>query len=166
MIATNNAVYYKKAGQTSWTIYSTGLPSRRAPTGFSMFDNGTSQARIRYSSYGRAIWESAFDNLRSYSAQIIFDSDTTITCSTPSIQVRDGSLGAVNTPLTYTWNFQGGSPLVAFTSTAAVSYSATGIYTIPLTIKDALNNISTKTISKYIQVISCNTDTVPGKHFL
>lgn len=163
LIATNNAVYYKKAGQTSWTIYSTGLPSRRAPTGFSMFDNGTSQARIRYASYGRAIWESAFDNLRSYSAQIIFDSDTTITCSTPSIQVRDGSLGAVNTPLTYTWNFQGGSPSVAFTSTAAVSYSATGIYTISLTIKDALNNISTKTISKYIQVISCNTDTVPGK---
>src|SRR6185369_13791676 len=69
-IATNNAVYYKKAGATTWTNYSTNLPSRRSPTEFSMYDDGTNQARIRYASFGRAIWESAFDNLRPFTANI------------------------------------------------------------------------------------------------
>lgn len=160
-VATNNAVYYKKAGQTVWTNYSTNLPSRRSPTGFSMFDNGTNQAKIRYASFGRAIWESGFDNLRAFNAQILF-SDTTITCNSPNIQMWDGSVGTNNAPITYTWNFPGGTPANAFTYTASVSYPATGIYTISLTIKDALNNISTKTVSKFIQVINCNTDTIPG----
>lgn len=160
-IATNNAVYYKKAGQTSWTNYSTNLPSRKSPTGFSMFDNGTNQARIRFATYGRGIWESAFDNLRAFSAQILFTGDSTITCNSPSIHLSDGSLGTTNTPLTYTWNFPGGSPATAFTPTASVTYSATGVYSISLTIKDALNNVSTKNITRFIQVINCNTDTIP-----
>ena len=55
MVATNNAVYYKQAGQTSWTNYSTGLPTK-SPTGFSMYDNGTSQSRIRCTTYGGEMW--------------------------------------------------------------------------------------------------------------
>lgn len=160
-VATNNAVYYKKAGQTSWTNYSSNLPARRAPTGFSMFDNGTNQSRIRYASYGRAIWESAFDNLRAFSAEILFN-DTTITCSSPTIQFTDGSVGTNNATLTYTWNFPGGTPATAFTPSASVSYPSTGIYTISLTVKDGLNTVSTRSISKYIQVIKCNADTLPG----
>lgn len=162
MLATNNAVYYKKAGQTTWTNYSTALPTRKSPTGFSMYDNGTSQARIRYATYGRGIWESGFDKLREFSANMIFASDTVITCASPSMQVIDGSLGTLNTPITYTWNFPGGTPAAAFTSSAAVGYTATGLYTISLTIRDALNAVSTKTVSKFIQVIPCNADTVPG----
>ena len=161
-VATNNAVYYKKAIQTTWTNYSSNLPSRRSPTGFSMYDDGTNQARIRYACFGRAIWESAFDNLRVYNAEIIFNSDTTITCSSPSIQVTDGSIGVNAAPLTYTWNFPGGSPATAFTSSVNVSYSVSGTYTMSLTIKDALNTVSTKTLHKYIQVLNCNPDTVPG----
>ncbi|WP_317897114.1 LamG-like jellyroll fold domain-containing protein [Aurantibacillus circumpalustris] len=162
-VATNNAVYYKKASQTTWTNYSTNLPSRRSPTGFSMFDNGTNQARIRYASFGRAIWESGFDNLRAYNAAIIFNSDTTLTCSSPSLKLEDGSVGINNGPLTYTWNFPGGTPTTVNTSTASVTYTVSGTYIISLTIKDALNAISTKTLSKFIQVINCNTDTIPGK---
>jgi len=161
LIATNNAVYYKKAGQTNWTNYSSNLPSRKAPTGFSMFDNGTNQARIRYASYGRAMWESPFDNLRALSAQILL-SDTTITCTSPSIQVNDGSVGTVNAPVSYTWNFPGGTPSLAFTQSASISYTASGTYTIALTIRDGLNAVSTKTLTRYIQVIGCNPDTIPG----
>lgn len=162
-VATNNAVYYKKGGQTTWTNYGTNLPSRRSPTGFSMYDDGTNQARIRYASFGRAIFETSFDNLRDFTAAIILKSDTTITCSSPSIQVMDGSVGINNGPITYTWNFPGGTPATAFTQSASVFYSSTGIYTISLTIKNALNAVSTKTLSKFIQVLSCNTDTIPDK---
>lgn len=165
MLATNNAVYYKKAGQTSWTNYSTGLPGRKSPTGFSMFDNGTTQARIRYSSYGRGVWETGFDNLRAFASNIIL-SDSVITCSSPSLQVFDGTVGGINTPLSYTWTFPGGLPASANTSSAAVVYTATGNYSITLTVNDALNNISTKTITKFIQVISCAADTVPGNCLL
>lgn len=161
-VATNNAVYYKKSGQTSWTNYSSNLPSRRSPTGFSMFDNGTTQARIRYATFGRAMWESAFDNVRAFSSQIIVNSDTSITCANPTVQFMDGSVGTTNAPITYTWSFPGGSPAASNASLANVSYSSTGVYSISLIIKDALNNTSTKTISKYIQVINCITDTLPG----
>lgn len=161
-IATNNAVYYKKAGQTSWTIYSTGLPPRKSPTGFSMYDDGTTQARIRYASYGRGMWESGFDNLRVLNANMIFLSDTVITCSTPSVLIQDGSVGTLNTPLSYTWNFPGGAPATVFTASAAVVYSVSGTYSISLTVRDAMNNVSSKTITRFIQVISCNADTIPG----
>lgn len=162
MVATNNAVYYRKANQTSWTIYNSGLPIRKSPSGFSMFDDGTSQARIRYASYGRAMWESGFDNLRAFNSNIIFASDTVITCSSPAVLMRDGSVGTNNAPITYTWNFPGGTPATVFTPSASVVYSVTGTYSISLTIRDALNNVSTKTITKLIQVISCAADTVPG----
>jgi hypothetical protein len=161
-IATNNAIYYKKAGQTSWTNYSTNLPTRRSPTGFSMFDNGTTQARIRYASFGRAMWESAFDNLRDLSAQIIVNNDTSITCASPSVQFMDGSVGLNNGPITYTWSFPGGTPATSNATLVNVSYSVTGVYSISLSIKDAMNTVSTKTITRLIQVINCNADTLPG----
>jgi photosystem II stability/assembly factor-like uncharacterized protein len=161
-IATNNAVYYKKAGQTTWTIYSTNLPGRRAPTDFSMYDDGTNRSLIRYATYGRAIWESPFDNLREYKAQIAVIGDSTLTCTNPTIQFADGSTGTINTPLTYVWSFPGGTPASSNASSQIVSYPSTGTYDITLSITDALNNTSTKTISKYIQVITCTPDTIPG----
>lgn len=161
-IATNNAVYYKKAGQTTWTNYSTNLPARRSPTAFHMYDDGTNQSLLRYATYGRGIWESPFDNLRAYSAQIVIKGDSTITCAHPAIQFEDGSIGTTNTPLTYAWSFPGGTPSTSSVAQQDVTYTTTGTYSITLTITDALNNVSTKTISKYIQVISCDPDTVPG----
>jgi hypothetical protein len=161
-IATNNAVYFKKVGQVTWTNYSTNLPGRRSPTGFTMFDNGTNQSVIRYCSYGRGVWETPFDNLRAYSAQIIVNGDTNITCNNPSLQFASGSLGTNNTPISYAWSFPGGSPASSSASTQNVTYTTTGTYNITLTITDALNNVSSKTISKYIQVIACDADTIPG----
>lgn len=161
-VATNNAVYYLKSGQTSWTIYNSGLPTRKSPTGFSMYDDGTNRAKIRYASYGRAMWESGFSNLRAFNANILFESDSVITCSTPSVILKDGTVGGNNTPLTYTWTLAGASPSVAYTSSVAAIYSVTGTYTLSLTVKDANNAVSTKTLAKFIQVIPCATDTVPG----
>jgi len=162
-VATNNAVYYLKSGQTSWTIYNSGLPTRKSPTGFSMFDDGTTQARIRYASYGRGMWESGFSNLRAFAANIIFESDSVITCASPTIKLNDGTVGGNNTPLSYTWTLVGATPSLANTPSVAAVYSVTGQYTISLTVKDASNAVSTKTLSKFIQVINCAADTIPGQ---
>lgn len=161
-IATNNAVYYKKAGQTTWTNYSTNLPTRKAPTEFSMFDNGTNESRIRYATYGRGVWESPFSNLRPLKAQIIVTSDTTITCTNNAVTFADGSIGTVNAPITYKWSFVGGSPTTSNASSVNVVFPTTGTYTVQLTVTDGLGNSSSTSISKFIQVISCNADTVPG----
>ncbi|MES2778023.1 MAG: LamG-like jellyroll fold domain-containing protein [Bacteroidota bacterium] len=161
-IATNNAVYYKKSGQTTWTNYSTNLPGRRAPTDFSMYDDGTSQSLIRYSSYGRGMWETPFGNLRALSAHFVTNGDSNLTCANPSIQFADASVGTTHTPVAYAWSFPGGTPASSSSATQNVTYATTGVYSATLTITDALNNSSTKTITKNIQVISCTPDTIPG----
>ncbi len=161
-VATNNAVYYRKTGAATWTNYSTNLPARRAPSDFSMFDDGTSQARIRYCSFGRGMWESPFSNLRELKAEIVVASDSTITCGSPTIQFADGSVGTNNTPITYAWSFPGGTPSSSSATQVNVTYPSNGTYTISLTVTDGLNNTSTKTISRFIQVINCAPDSVAG----
>lgn len=150
-IATNNAVYYKKIGQANWTNYSTNLSARRSPTEFAMFDNGSNQAKIRYFSYGRAVFESSFDNLRVFNANIIAN-DSLITCNDPTVQFVEGCFGATNLPITYSWSFPGGTPATSTASTVDVSYPTTGTYSITLTATNGLGVTSSKTISKFIQV--------------
>jgi len=150
-IATNNAVYYKKAGATTWTNYSTNLPGRKAPTEFSMYDDGTNQSRIRYASFGRAIWESGFDNLRPFSANIVVG-DSVIDCDNSAVLYTQGCVGAVNTPISYNWTFTGGTPSTSTAASQSVTYPSTGTYMVTLTATDALNNTSTKTISVDVQV--------------
>lgn len=150
-VATNNAVYYKKAGATSWTNYSTNLPLRRSPTEFSMYDDGTNQARIRYASFGRAIWESAFDNLRPFAANIVVG-DSAIDCDNSSVLYTQACLGTNNTPITYSWSFSGGTPATSTAASVNVTYPSTGTYNVTLTATDALNNTSSKTIAVFVQV--------------
>lgn len=162
-IATNNAVYYKKAGQATWTNYSTDLPGRRSPTDFSMYDDGTDRALLRYATFGRSIWETSFANLRELTAAIVMNTDSVITCSAPFVEFANASLGTVNTPVSYAWSFPGGTPASSTSATQQVVYPTSGTYDITLTITDALNNTSTKTISRYIHVIGCTADTIPGR---
>lgn len=161
IVGTNNAVYYKKSGQDFWTIYTTNLPTRRAPTEFTLFDDGTKNARICYATYGRGMWESGFENLRAFQANILINGDSLISCSNPQIQFEDGSLGVSDSAATYVWSFPGGTPSASNQPNVAVTYPASGTYNIELTVS---NNgvVSTKSITKYIQVLSCKPDTIPG----
>ncbi|MFN0200796.1 MAG: choice-of-anchor J domain-containing protein, partial [Bacteroidia bacterium] len=145
-IATNNAVYYKKAGQTTWTNYSTNLPARKAPTDFSMYDDGTSQALIRYASYGRAIWETPFDNLRAVTA--VMKVSKAHICEGNTVQFTDVSLGSVTS---WSWTFAGGSPATSTSQNPSVTYATSGLYDVTLTVS---NGITTNTITKtqYIRV--------------
>ena len=169
-VATSNAVYYKKAGQTSWTNYSTGLPTRRGPTDFSMFDDGTDSAVIRYATYGRGVWESNFDNLRVLSTKILVKSlpimDTsiipTISCGHPNIQFTEATAGKAGGTATYAWSFPGGTPSSSTMINPTVSYPVSGNYSISLTTTKDSVQTSTQTKSRFIQVIPCTTDTIPG----
>lgn len=165
-IATSNAVYYKKAGQTAWTIYTTGLPVRLGPVDFSMYDDSTGNARLRYAARGRGIYETGFGNLRPLEAIIDMPDTSTLSCSSGTINVHEVSNGKLHTPITYAWSFPGGNPSSSTDAAPQVSYPATGNYSISLTITDALNNRSTSTVSRFIQKIRCEADTVPGHALL
>lgn len=157
-IATSNAVYYKKAGQTTWTIYSTGLPSRRSPTEMSIFDDGSNRGLLRWTSYGRGVWQTPFENLRPLRA--LFSASTSNPCVTNVFQFSNLSTG---TPVSYSWSFAGGTPATSTAANPIVTFPSVGSYAVTLTVTDATSNTSTATATINITQLSpCNPDTIPG----
>ncbi|MBN8679503.1 MAG: HYR domain-containing protein [Chitinophagales bacterium] len=153
-VATNNAVYYKKTGQNNWTNYSTNLPARRSPTDFSIFDDGTNRARIRYASYGRAVFETGFDNLRVSSADFVADVTSNLCLTNGEVHFTDLSLGGVTA---WSWTFNGGTPATSTQQNPVVTYSTPGTYDVTLTITTSGGNF-TATKTAYITA----GGTVPG----
>jgi Sortilin, neurotensin receptor 3,/PKD domain len=149
-IATNNAVYYKKVGQVSWTNYSTNLPGRRSPTNFTMYDDGTNQAVLRYYTYGRGVWETPFSNLRILTADFVASSTTP--CTGATVNFTDLSIGNVTTR---TWSFLGGTPSTSTAASPSVVYTTPGVYDVTLQVSDG---ITTNTITKtaYINLNGTN----------
>jgi hypothetical protein len=135
-IATNNAVYYKKAGQTTWTNYSSRLPGRRAPTGFTMYDDGTNQSALRYYTYGRGVWETPFGNLRTLSSS--FDVSQKLYCTAGSaVAYTDYSTGNITS---WSWSFPGGTPSTSTTQNPVVTYNTPGLYGATLTVSDGVTS--------------------------
>lgn len=159
-IATNNAVYYKKAGQTTWTNYSTNLPARRAPTDFSIFDDGTKEAVIRYASFGRGIWQSPISNLRPFAA-ISTVSKNMDPCMGNNFTFKNGSTGVYTA---VSWSFPGGSPSTSTAENPSVTYASVGNYTATLTVTDANNNTSSINIPVNVtRIDNCTADPYAGK---
>ena len=158
LMATNNAVYYKKVGQITWTNYSTGLPARQAPTDFSMYDDGSNQGLIRYSSYGRGVYETPFDNLRTTHVVISAQNSGNV-CSDATWSFKDISIGSV----TRNWTFVGGIPASSTAFNPSVSYSSTGTFVATLQITDALSNTYTTTYNVIVTDLNkCDADTITG----
>ncbi len=157
-VATNNAVYYKKAGQTTWTNYSTNLPARQAPTELSIYDDGSNEAVIRYASYGRGIWETPFENLRTTNAVVKASSNNI--CSDATWNYADVSTGVI---VSRVWSFPGGTPSSSTALNQSVTYASTGTYTATLTVTDANSNIATTTYQVMVNDLNkCDADTIPG----
>ncbi|MBK8472460.1 MAG: PKD domain-containing protein [Sphingobacteriales bacterium] len=158
LVATSNAVYYKKAGQVTWTNYSTNLPSRKSPTDFSMYDDGSNQAVIRYASYGRSIWETPFHNIRATRAVVA--AATTNACSDATWKFADASTGDIASRV---WSFTSGTPSNSTDAHPTVTYAATGTYNVTLTVTDALGNTASTMYQAIVNDLNkCDADTIPG----
>jgi len=73
-----------------------------------------------------------------------FSTSDTIICPNQQIQFFDESAGA--TPLTWNWQFPGGTPATSTQQNPQVSYTTNGIYSVTLTVSNAFgNDILTKT---------------------
>lgn len=143
-IATGGSVYYKTAAATSWSIYSTGLPSRTTIVDMSIFNDGTNNTLLRAFTYGRGVWETPISNLRTLSAN--FSADNTKPCIGQAVNFSDNSVGNITTR---SWSFPGGSPSTSTASNPVVTYSASGLYTVTLTVSDGISS-STSTQTNYI----------------
>ncbi len=140
-VAGNNTVYYKKSGQTNWTLFSTSLPARTTINDFSVYDDGSNQSALCVSEYGRGMWEVPLTSLRTVVAA--FNAVNPNPCVGSSVQFNDLSTGNVTS---WTWTFAGGNPASSTSQNPVVVYNATGTYDVTLTVSDGTNsNTLTKT---------------------
>ena len=151
-ISSRNKIYYKVGNATSWTLYNDNLPTRTDIKDMSIYNDGTSNTRLRVAVYGRGIWETPIDNLRALHAAL--EVDNTNPCLGEAVHFSDISTGHI---ISRTWTFPGGIPATSIAEFPVVSYNTRGNFDVTLTISDGITN-STKTKSVYI---STNGTTLP-----
>lgn len=147
-VASNNAVYYKTAGATSWTIYNLNLPIRTSIVNMSIYNDSTTNTLLRVATYGRGIWETPINNLRTLTAN--FTADNTDFCANGTVQFTDLTTGNATSR---TWSFPGGTPSTSTAVNPTIVYNSTGSFNVSLTVSDGTTN-NTKTNLGYITVNS------------
>lgn len=144
LIASGNAVYYKTANGASWSLYNQLLPSRTEIVDMSIFNDSTANTILRVATYGRGMWESPINNLRTLNAN--FTASNTNPCTGQAISFTDLSTGTVTSR---NWSFPGGVPATSTAANPVVTYNATGIYNVTLVVSNS-GGTSTKTQTAFI----------------
>ncbi len=136
-VAGNTSVYYKKNGQTNWTLFSSGLPTRTLIIDFSIYDDGTNQSALRVSEYGRGMWEIPMTTVRNVSSE--FSVNQSFPCVGTSVQYSDLSTGNVTS---WNWTFQGGTPSSSTLQNPVVTYNSAGVFNTTLQVSDGVTSNS------------------------
>ncbi|MFM8432197.1 MAG: VPS10 domain-containing protein, partial [Bacteroidota bacterium] len=146
-VASGGSVYYKTASATSWSIYSSSLPSRTTIVDMSIFNDGTSNTLLRVFTYGRGVWETPINNLRTTTANFV--ADNTSPCIGQPVNFSDLSTGTV---VSRSWSFPGGTPSTSASTNPVVTYASPGRYDVTLTVSNGTTS-STKTVTSYISTL-------------
>ncbi|MCF8423574.1 MAG: PKD domain-containing protein [Bacteroidia bacterium] len=145
-ICSANAVYYKDATMTNWINISYNLPSIASIRDFMLYNPGTAASLLRVAYYGRGVWELPINT--SFAPAPDFAANTNTICVNQSVAFTDLSIG---NPTTWNWTFAGGSPSTSTLPNPTISYSATGIYNVTLTISNS-NGSNSITKTSFINV--------------
>lgn len=148
-ISSYNTVYYKIASANTWTIFNTNLPSRTDAIDISIFNDSTSNSSLRFTSYGRGMWETPISNLRALTANFV--ADNTSPCPGSTVTFNDVSTGNVTSR---NWIFTGGSPATSTSANPTITFPA-GTYNVSLTVSNGTTN-STATKNNYISTVGVN----------
>ena len=145
-VCSANAVYYKDASMTNWINISYNLPSIASIRDFMLYNPGTAASLLRVAYYGRGVWELPINT--SFAPAPDFAANTNTICVNQSVAFTDLSIG---NPTTWNWTFAGGSPSTSTLPNPTISYSATGIYNVTLTISNS-NGSNSITKTSFINV--------------
>lgn len=143
-----NGVYYKDLSMTSWINISYNLPTIAPIQDFMFYNSGNAASLLRVGFYGRGVWELPINT--SMPPAPIFNANTKNICAGQSVSFTDLSIGA---PTTWNWSFAGGTPSTSSLQNPVVTYSATGIYNVSLTVSN-INGPNTLTETAFINVIT------------
>lgn len=126
---TDGGVFYRDNTFSSWQYYSTNLPAVMVTA----LDMQYSIGKIRCSTFGRGIWESDFYQPTPVGYVLppvaMFTASTVNTCPGELISFTNTSCGIVDS---IRWLFPGAIPSTSSSNIAAVSYSASGQYSVTL----------------------------------
>ena len=144
-IASGSAVYYKTANAQSWSIYSDLLPTRTSIVEMYIFNDSTSNTMLRVATYGRGMWETPINNLRSLAAN--FAVDNVNPCLGQTITFSDLSTGTSTSRL---WSFPGGTPSTSTAVNPTVTYNSAGSFNVTLKVFNGTTDSSTISRTAYI----------------
>jgi PKD repeat protein len=111
-----------------------------------LYNPGTAASLLRVAYYGRGVWELPINT--SFAPAPDFAANTNTICVNQSVAFTDLSIG---NPTTWNWTFAGGSPSTSTLPNPTISYSATGIYNVTLTISNS-NGSNSITKTSFINV--------------
>lgn len=148
--STHIGVFYRDSTIGSWEPFMDGLPNVRVEELAIQYSTG----KIIAGTHGRGVWESPLKPHTIPKAN--FYANKTFICPGDSITFLDIS---TNTPISWSWVFEGGTPMISNQRNPKVIYNTTGTFNVKLTIS---NNIGSDILEKqtYISVKE-NEKTIP-----
>ncbi|MFN4910648.1 MAG: T9SS type A sorting domain-containing protein [Flavobacteriales bacterium] len=151
--ATNKSLYYRNATMP-WAMDNAGLPSRINGNILKPFYR---DGKIRLASYGKGIWESAFNEAPSQPiCRIMVDKlSQTVICASDSFYFEDHSI-LNHSNATWSWQFPTGTPSSSNVRNPSVNF-LTGTHQAILTVTDGNGMSDSDTLS-----VTVNQYTLPG----
>lgn len=141
-VGTDVGVYYRELSMTSWIPYMTGLPNVVIDELEIYYPTG----KLRAATYGRGTWETDLYSNPNAPPFAFYSTAYTSACINVPFVFTDGSS---NSPISWAWTFNGGSPSTSTSQNPSVTYTANGSYTVSLV---ATNTVGVS--SPYIATIN------------
>lgn len=159
-LGTNVGVYYRNNTHSDWQPFSTGLPLSVETNRLKPFYR---DQKIRNGCWGFGVWESPLFEPSSPEAMPTVNAKN-IGCSRDTVYFDDYSV-LNHQGATWQWSFPGASYVSSTTArNPKVIYANPGSFDVSLTISNAQNQTSTKSIPSMVNVSNaCVVDTIPGK---
>ncbi len=145
-LGTNRTIWYKNNTMPDWVPYNEGLPKSIATCILRPFYR---DGKLRMAAYGKGIWEVPFYEPSRPVAQPMVNKRLT-SCPGDTIRFDDYST-LLHEGATWYWEFPGGNPATSNLRQPKVTYAATGVYDVSLTVTNAYGS-STKTVPAMIEV--------------
>ncbi|MGZ4034780.1 MAG: PKD domain-containing protein, partial [Bacteroidia bacterium] len=145
-VCTAKGVYYKDISSLLWTNISYNLPTVADIQDFMVYNPGTAASMLRVAYYGRGVWELPINT--SFPPAPDFTANSTTICPGQTINFTDLSIGG---PTSWSWSFPGGTPSTSTLQNPTITYPASGVYSVTLTVSN-INGSNSHTTTSYINV--------------